>query len=148
MRAVDLTWAGGEHPFLLRIAELRALQDKCDAGPAHVLGRLASGHWRVDDVISTIRLGLEGGGMDKADARRLVERFCEAEPLTASVLTAHAVLAASLYGTEDDPVGEAQSGEAEAGEEEAGGLSRVESSGGASSTARPPSPVSPQRSIN
>lgn len=111
-KGVELTWAGGESEFLLTIDLLRALQERCDAGPAFVLKRLSTGQWTVDDVIQPIRLGLEGGGMDKADARKLVKKHVEDEPLAASVLTAHAVLAAALYGVEDDPVGESEAGEA------------------------------------
>lgn len=103
---ITLTWAGGEHDFALRLEHLRALQDACDAGPMHILERLSSGRWLVDDVIATIRLGLEGGGMDKADARKLLAKHAEQEPLTAFVLTAQAVLAASLIGVPEDPVGE------------------------------------------
>lgn len=106
-RGVDVTWAGGEHSFLLTIDLLRALQDKCDAGPPVVLQRLATNAWRVDDVIQPIRLGLEGGGMDKMKARELVRRHVEDRPLTESVMTAQAVLLAALFGAEDDPVGEA-----------------------------------------
>lgn len=113
MRAIDLTWAAGEHPFLLTIDLLRALQDKCDAGPAFVLQRLASGRWHVDDVIQPIRLGLEGGGMAKDEARRLVKKHVEDEPLMLSVLTARAVIMHSLYGDQDDPVGESEAGEME-----------------------------------
>lgn len=105
MSAIDITWAGGEHPFRLGIAELRALQTKCDAGPAWILSRLAGGQWMVDDVIQPIRLGLEGGGMPKSEAARLVKVHVEDEPITLSVQTAQAVLMAALYGVEDDPVG-------------------------------------------
>jgi len=105
----DLTWAGGQHDFALPIELLRALQDKCDAGPAWVLARLASKQWMVDDVVSTIRLGLEGGGLPKEDARKLVKKFVEDRPLTLSVLTASAILMAALYGGEED--GEANEGE-------------------------------------
>lgn len=108
MRAVDLTWAGGEHPFLLTIELLRALQDKCDAGPALIMDRLATGAWRVDDVIQPIRLGLEGGGMSKPEALVLVRRFVEERPLSPSVLTARNVIVASLYGVDDDPLGETE----------------------------------------
>lgn len=111
MRGVDLTWAGGEHAFLLTIDLLRALQDKCDAGPAFILQRLTQNRWYVDDVIQPIRLGLEGGGMSKEDARKLVKKFVEDRPLSESVLTAQAVMMASLYGAEDDPTGESQAGE-------------------------------------
>ncbi len=105
-----LTWAGGEHEFALAIGQLRALQERCDAGPMHILQRLATGMWRVDDVIQPIRLGLEGGGMDKGEALRLSRQFVEDRPLTESVLLAHAVLQATLFGEGDDPVGESAGG--------------------------------------
>ena len=95
---IELTWAGGEHTFELDIARLRALQTACDAGPAWVLARLGSRQWMVDDVIQPIRLGLEGGGMDKEAARKLVELHVESRPLSSSVLTAQAILMATLYG--------------------------------------------------
>ncbi|MCV0396964.1 MAG: gene transfer agent family protein [Rhizobiaceae bacterium] len=113
MRPTDLTWAGGEHGFLLTIDLLRALQEKCDAGPEWIHHRLSSGRWMVDDVIQPIRLGLEGGGLKKDEARKLVAKFVEDRPITESVLTAKAVLAAVLYGVEDDPVGESEAGEAD-----------------------------------
>ena len=110
MRGVELTWAGGEHEFKLTIDLLRALQEKCDAGPAFILQRLTQNRWMVDDVIQPIRLGLEGGGMSKEDARKLVKKFVEDRPLTESVLTAQAILMAALYGAQDDPVGESPAG--------------------------------------
>lgn len=106
MASVTLTWAGGEHPFELRIGELRALQQRCDAGPAWILGRLTKSQWMVDDVIETIRLGLEGGGMEKADARKLVTQFVEERPFTDSVLTAQTILFSALYGDPDDVLNE------------------------------------------
>ena len=112
MRPVDITWAGGEGSFLLTIDLLRALQDKCDAGPAWVLNRLRTGQWLVDDVIATIRLGLEGGGMSKEDARKLTLKHVEDRPLTLSVMTAQIILMSALFDTGDDQVGEAQAGEA------------------------------------
>jgi hypothetical protein len=102
MRGIELTWAGGEHAFLLNIDLLRALQDKCDAGPAFVLARLQRSQWLVDDVVQPIRLGLEGGGLAKAEARNLTRRFVEDRPLTESVLTAIAVLMHALYGGKED----------------------------------------------
>jgi len=111
MRGVDLTWAGGEHSFLLNIDLLRALQEKCDAGPAFILKRLGQSEWMVDDIVSTIRLGLEGGGMEKEAARKLVTKVLDDRPITELVITAQAVLMAALYGAEDDPTGESQAGE-------------------------------------
>lgn len=111
MRAVDITWAGGEHAFLLTIDLLRALQGKCDAGPQFILERLSTRRWLVEDVIETIRLGLEGGGAPKEVARKLVQRHVEDRPLTESVMTAQAILIASLFGSEDDAPGEGKAGE-------------------------------------
>lgn len=105
-----LNWAGGEHEFKLAMGHFRALQEKCDAGPYFVMQRLASGAWLVDDVIQPIRLGLEGGGMDKAEALRLTRRHVEERPLLESVLLAHRILQASLLGEADDPVGESAAG--------------------------------------
>ena len=129
MRPTDITWRGGEHSFLLTIDLLRALQERCEAGPAWVLNRLRTGQWMVDDVVSTIRLGLEGGGLPKDAARRLVAQHVEDRPLAMSVITAQLVLAASLFGSEDDPVGEAI-----AGAETTPTLSREENGASAEST--------------
>lgn len=114
MRGIDLTWAGGEHTFLLNIDLLRALQVKCDAGPMHILQRLSVGEWFVDDIIEPIRLGLEGGGAGKDEARRLIARHIgNDEPLTSFVLLAKAILMAALYGVEDDPPGELKARESQ-----------------------------------
>lgn len=110
MKGVELTWAGGEHEFRLTIDLLRALQNKCDAGPHHILERLSSRRWMVEDIIDTIRLGLEGGGLDKDEARRLVRIYVEDRPLTESVLTAQAVLVGALFGQEEDASGEEPAG--------------------------------------
>lgn len=134
----DITWAGGEHAFDLKLEHLRALQEICDAGPEWVLSRLSTKQWRVDDVVATIRLGLEGGGMQKEQARRLVAQHVEARPLTLSVMTARAVLMLALYGDPDDQPGEADAGEAEATmmsdlSREANGASATSTGGAASS---------------
>lgn len=97
----DMTWAGGQHDFALPIELLRALQEKCDAGPEWVRMRLLSKQWFVDDVVSTIRLGLEGGGMPGEEARKLTKRFVEDRPLALSVLTAVAILGDAVHGAEE-----------------------------------------------
>lgn len=111
MSSITLTWAGGEDDFDLRLQHLRALQNACDAGPAFILNRLRSGEWHVEDVIETLRFGLEGGGKTKQEARALVTKHVEERPITLSVLAAQMVLMAALYGNGedvDDPVGEAK----------------------------------------
>lgn len=102
MRGVDLTWAGGENNFALSIELMRALQQRCDAGPPVILERLATSAWFVDDVIMPIQLGLEGGGLSKEEARKLVKTYVESQPLTYSVLCARAVMMHALYGNEED----------------------------------------------
>lgn len=102
MRWIDLVWAGGEDRFCLDINHLKAIQDRCDAGPAWVLARLRTNQWLVQDVTETIRLSLECGGMPKEDARKKVKVFVEDRPLTESVLTAVAILMHALYGSEED----------------------------------------------
>lgn len=104
----ELVWAGGEHRFFLGIGELRALQKAVDAGPMWVYGRLMSQQWLVDDVYEVVRLGLIGGGLPEADARKLVNQHLAS---SAGGFYRHVVLAAnilriSVIGDEDDPVGE------------------------------------------
>jgi hypothetical protein len=102
-RGIDLTWAGGEHTFLLDIEHLRALQQHCDAGPAFVLKRLRDGSWMVDDILATIRLALEGGGLLKEEARKLVRKHVEEDFGAKHILLAQVILAHTLYdGVEED----------------------------------------------
>lgn len=115
MQPIELTWPGGEHAFCLRLGELRAIQDRCDAGPGWVLARLSSGQWRVEDVIEPIRHGLEGGGMEKQAAGKLATAMAE-ENLGRCVLTARYLMEIALHGVQDDPVGGKRPGEPGAGE--------------------------------
>ncbi|WP_343303610.1 gene transfer agent family protein [Mesorhizobium retamae] len=113
-KGVELTWSGGEHEFKLNIDLLRALQERCDAGPQHIFNRLGTGEWMVDDITSTIRLSLEGGGLEKEEARKLVKKHVEDRPLVLSVLTARLALAHALFGDENEEEGTDQSGEVKA----------------------------------
>lgn len=111
MRGIDLTWAGGEHTFNLDIELLRALQQRCDAGPAWVLHRLQNSMWHVDDVLATISLGLEGGGLSKDEARRLTKLHVEPPCLARCVLIAQLVLMHALYGEQETDEGDNSAGE-------------------------------------
>lgn len=103
---LTLTWPGGEHDFALPIGQLRAVQSETDAGPEELLNRMAAGKWRVDDLFAVLRHGLEGGGMAKADATKLVARVIDIHGLIAFRETAFRVLGSALIGPGDDPVGE------------------------------------------
>lgn len=106
MQGVTIAWAGGEHTFALRLGELRALQDVCDAGPHEILTKLNLGTWRVDDPIRTVQFGLMGGGMERNEAARLAVSVAELHGLVEVVQVAAGVLAAALAGVKDDAVGE------------------------------------------
>lgn len=105
MRPIELVWPGGEHTFNLRLGELQALQDACDAGPELILNRILSGQWRHADLFDTIRLGLIGGGMDRVAAMKLTRDAFERSGMVAFKITASSILGQALYGTADDPVG-------------------------------------------
>ena len=103
---IRLQWIGGEHDFALDIGQMRALQTACDAGPEQILRRMTAGHWRVNDLFDTIRLGLIGGGMEQPAATTLANDLFAKHPLMVFRVTATRVLMAALVGPDDDPVGE------------------------------------------
>lgn len=72
-RARRLPWAGGESEFCLAIGELRALEQRRDAGIGTIQKRMYAGDFYVDDIVETLRLGLQGGGMTEREAQRLIE---------------------------------------------------------------------------
>lgn len=103
---VTFDWADGTHSFRLAWGQLAELQEKCDAGPYVVLQRLHSGEWRIEDVSNIIRLGLIGGGMEPAQALKLVRRYVEARPPMENLIPAQIILSAALTGAPDEDVGE------------------------------------------
>lgn len=106
MQTHDVAWPGGDHPFRLGLGELRAVQDKCDAGPELILQRIRMGIWKVDDLFEVLRFGLIGGGMDRSAATKLVQDTFDRTPLLEFKVPALAILAFALIQPEDDPVGE------------------------------------------
>ena len=104
--SVTLVFGDGEHLFRLPIGQIRELQEKTRAGPAHLLARLQSGEWFVDDIRETIRLGLIGGGAAPSEAYRLTVAYVDGRPLLEAVPVALGVLIACLVGAgEEDPPG-------------------------------------------
>lgn len=105
---IDLDWADGTYAFRLAWAQLAELQEKTDAGPYVVLGRLHSHQWRIEDISNVIRLGLIGGGMEPAAALKKVRTYVEARPPLENHPFALAILSAGLLGAPEEPVGEPQ----------------------------------------
>lgn len=102
---ITLSWGDGEYIFRLRIGELIELQEKCDAGPAFILERLATNRWMVNDIRETLRLGLIGGGLKPAQALTLIKRYVDERPLQENIGHAYAIIGAAIVGAEDEPLG-------------------------------------------
>ncbi len=77
MRSDTFTWKGGQHEFALPIALAIALEEKCGAGVGVIYARLDTSMFSVNDAIYGVALGLEGGGMAKQDALKLVHSVAE-----------------------------------------------------------------------
>ena len=115
-QAQKLVWAGGEHYFLFDIGHLRALEKSLDAGVAPILLRLLNGTWGVNDVLETLRLGMQGGGMLEKDALRAIESAYPSSNLYELSVTAARILTMFVAWPtgkgedepKDDPSGEAK----------------------------------------
>lgn len=124
---ITLQWGDEERTFRLAIGDWRKVQEKCDAGPAEILARLAPvfaarqaglsfdqivaagylGRWRVDDVREPLYRGLIGGGMEPTLAGKLIRELVDERPLLEPLVVAYEVVLASIVGAEDEPLGEA-----------------------------------------
>lgn len=161
---ITLEFGGEERVFRLALGQWRKVQEKCDAGPAELLARLAPmfaarrqqlnmaqimgngllGTWRVDDVREVILQGLLGGDTPGPKALELVKDWVDERPIFESVEIAYQVVLASVFGVEDEkPVGESQ-----AAPTAASPRSRKASSGSAKTASTPSAPpaASPQTS--
>lgn len=109
-RTPPLDWADGTYEFALGWGELSELQDACGAGPFVVLARLASSQWRLEDVSTTIRLGLMGAGVDAGKALKLVKTYVESRPqdLVLNASFARGILETSIVGAPEEAPGEVQ----------------------------------------
>lgn len=105
---VTIAWGDGDHVFRLALAQLIELQEKADAGPLELYQRISRGHWRVQDLRETIRLGLIGGGLDPAKALVLVKRYTDERPLLESVPVALEIITAALAMPETPDTGKAE----------------------------------------
>lgn len=122
-------FGGEERTFRLGIKQWEKVQEKCDAGPAELLARLApaftarqagysfqqilaAGHlgtWRINDLREPILQGLLGANMAGPDALKLVKEWVEERPLIESVGVAYAVVLGGVIGAADEEaVGEPQ----------------------------------------
>lgn len=133
----EMMWPGGEHAFALDIGGLRAIQTATGRGPMEIYTALGNGLWRIDDVLSVLRYGLIGGGMDAKEAKATVDRIADATPLLKLAPAAHLVIASALVGPADDPVGQGGA-ESDAPEKPEGPAAAPSSSAPSTRTARKP----------
>lgn len=134
-----IVWPGGEHEFLLGIGQLRAIEQRSDAGCAVVMMRLLTSAWKIDDVIAPIRLGLVGGGMSEQEAQKAVDAALEiASPYTLAITSAEVIRRFIMWDGEDQP--------GEAGAEGTAGpnLSATERPDGQATTEPAPSSDTPR----
>lgn len=122
-------WGDGVHAFRLTVAGLIELEQKADAPFGVVFQRLIKGEFKIADVRETIRLGLIGAGKSPVDALVLTERYIL--PLAESLPIAKAIVAASMFGFEASPLGEAEAAPSEN-----------------SSASTPPAPTATQTSLD
>ena len=102
MRPLTLIWSGGEDDFALTIDLGLALQDRCGGdGVGLIYERLSAGVPGLRDVIDTIALGLEGGGMSRTEANRKTRTELESVGVLGLAQTAQAVLGTLLMGYPD-----------------------------------------------
>lgn len=107
MRADVIVWSGGEHAFRLALAQCEGLQQATDCGPDFLLAKFESRMWTPKEAFEVLRWGLIGGGMEPAEAQKVVRgAFDRAAGYAEFKVTALRVLLAALYGPPDDPAGE------------------------------------------
>ncbi|WP_283195491.1 gene transfer agent family protein [Rhizobium sp. AN80A] len=105
-----IVWPGGEHEFRLGIGELRALEQRCDAGCAVVMMRLLGQQWKIDDVIQPIRLGLMATGTPQDAAQKIIDSAMDMASPYALAITAAEILRRFIMWEMDDKPGEPQAG--------------------------------------
>lgn len=134
---VTLPFGGSDTLFRMPLGRMRAVQEKCDAGPPELIQRYALKTWRLDDVREPILQGLIGAGHAPHEAQARVERDMDGLPMMPFVPIAQAIVMAFLIGAPDE---DDDTGESEAGAATAKRPSRAESSASPAST--PPEPPS------
>jgi len=100
---VMLEFGDGEYLFKLPLKMIAELQDKCGkVGIGTIYRRVLTGDFHGEDLIETVRCGLIGGGVPGPDARKLIDRYCDAWPLEIWHQHAMAILTACVQGYAGD----------------------------------------------
>ena len=90
-------FAGERRRFCLPLfGMLRMLQDKYDIGPLGFEAMFRGGHWKAEHLADTIKFALIGGGMNEAEADKLVTSTISAGRLLQYAELAHAIIITTL----------------------------------------------------
>ncbi|MBX9452636.1 MAG: gene transfer agent family protein [Mesorhizobium sp.] len=92
----------GEHTFALPHPLIEELERKTSAGIGVLFQRIRSLSFSIADISETIRLALIGGGMEPAEAFKLVETYVRQRPLAESLPVALGILETVWFGTPAD----------------------------------------------
>jgi hypothetical protein len=104
-----IIWAGGSHPMTLNhpwvrnVLSVRGLPGDYGSTPAACFKRFEQGIFSTDDVERVIELGLIGGGMSRAEAESLVDRFVRSRPVLENSATAFSALATLFANPDAEP---------------------------------------------
>ncbi len=90
--------AGQRRKFELLIGGVAELERACDAGIGGIMLRIGTHQFKHVDVRETIRLALQGGGMNEPDATALVMNNLDGTPLAAHIGLAVQILEAFVNG--------------------------------------------------
>lgn len=121
---IALAFGPEERTFRLGIDQLRAVQERCDAGPFEILQRLAPlvrgiqarltfpqmleanllGTWRIDDIREVLLQGLIGGGESPTMAGVIVRAEFDAKASWSFAPLAFLIIQAALAQVEDEPL--------------------------------------------
>lgn len=104
---IELVFADNSYLFRLPAKRIAELQDRCGAGIGAIYKRTMSGDFYENDLKEIVRLGLIGGGLEPLEARKLIDRYCDAWPLNVWFVHAAAILSACVNGYEKPSEGEA-----------------------------------------
>lgn len=152
---IQLDWGGEpERAFRLGIGQIKKLQEKTGAGPTGIAARClvtlaVLGAQRRHDYVAIAQMDLSnlaeapmlaevhlqalmGAGVPAPEALKLVREWVEERPLAESLASAYRICNASVYGPEDEPLGEPEG-------EEVASPSPTESSASPTYTAPEPS---------
>jgi len=123
---ITLAFGAEERLFRLGLSQIRAIEERCDAGIPELLVRLEPlvrgiqanltfrqllqgrmlGAWRIDDVREPLLQGLIGGGMGSTEAGVLIRAVFDERISFSFAPLAYLVLEAAWHGPPDDLPGE------------------------------------------